>query len=279
MIWFALAAVYVRILFFNRFDVSFWIPLTFHRACTNWAEIHLLHPVFSGLVCGEDLPLSLKTVFLPLGVYHWFVASGGHLVFLQLLLQKLPLKNSIFTFCLLMAFSLTCGLQPPIARALISLIIGKLSGRWSLFLKPHQITWLAGLWSLALFPQWYTSFSFQLSWLVALALPWSSKHSLQSLWVSLLLVPISLHWSPLHLLYNIVLTPVFSLILFPLTLLGFALAPLTLIGNHLWELVIVFCKWLPSDHNPLSLPSPLVLWIYILALQCAHTLRRSNTHV
>lgn len=278
MLWFIYAALFLRILFFDRFDVTSLFPSTFHEACGTWTFIHRLHPVFSGLLCGSDLPAALKSLFLQLGIYHWFVASGGHLVFLQAFLQRLHVRHFSLTMALLFAFSMTCGMQPPIVRAFMGILLARLSLRWALFLRSHQITLLAGLASLLVFPKWYTSFSFQLSWLVALALPWSSKHFLQSLWVSILLIPLSFHWSFLHLLYNIVLTPLFSVLLFPLSIFFFAIAPWTLIGNSMWEFVVFCCQYLPKDHNPLSLPPPLLCWVYILSIHCAHLIFQKSQH-
>ncbi len=278
MLWIIFAALFLRILFFDRIDVAPLFPSTFHDACGTWTFIHKLHPIFSGLLCGSELPASLKSLFIQLGVFHWFVASGGHLVFLQAFLHRIHVRHFTLSMALLLAFSMTCGLQPPIVRAFMGILLARLSMRWALFLRPQQITMLAGLASLVFFPQWYTSFSFQLSWLVALALPWSSKHTLQSLWVSVLLIPLSSQWSFLHLLYNIVLTPLFSVVLFPLSILFFALAPWTLLGNSMWEFVIWCCQYLPKDHNPLSLPSPLLCWVYILGIHCAHIVYQKSRH-
>ncbi|MBY0383765.1 ComEC/Rec2 family competence protein [bacterium] len=219
-----------------------------------------------------------KNLFLQIGIYHWIVASGGHLIFLQTFIEKIGLKNSKIVFLFLLIFTLVCGFQPPIARSFISLFIAQFSKKHSLFLTRNQTTICAGLLTLLLFPQWYCSMSFQLSWLTALAFNNSQSDFVKCFMVSIFLVPLSRGWSARHLLYNVFLTPIFSHFLFPMTFIFFALAPWTLIGNQVWDFIFYIMALLPSQNLPLTPMPSFFIWSYLFLIQTFLLFQKEGRH-
>lgn len=274
MPWILFLLVYLRLCFWQNHDLALQPPSFFQNSCLSWVKIYQLHSVFSGLICGQSLQPHEKNLFLNLGVYHWFVASGGHLIFLQTMIETWISKNKVIISSVLILYSLVCGFQPPMVRSLVSLGLAVLSNRFALFLTPTQICLNAGLATLLLFPSWYNSFSFQLSWLAALALQQFRSDAAKSLMVSLFLFPLSQTWSALHLLYNVFLTPLFSKILFPMTFLLFLIAPFTNGGTLLWTFLLKMAEELPSQQvyfSPSS--SPTLIWLYIGLLQWLQSLK------
>lgn len=251
-------------------DFSLWTPTSLHGACVAWSESYHLAPVFAGLVCGASLPSLDQKLFLNLGIYHWLVASGGHLVFLQNLLQRV-VKNKAALITVLLGYALVCNFQPPIARSLVGLALSLLSDRASLFMTRSQLITSSGALTLFLFPDWWTSFSFQLSWLAALALSVQTTVFRQALMISFVLFPLSQSWSFLHLIYNFILTPLFAVFLFPVSVIFFVLAPFTSLGNLIWEGFFFIARGLPQDINPLVFESSTTtIWCYLLSLQTLH---------
>ncbi len=270
MTWLCLTLLLIRITVpgLQDFSLYTWTPL--HHACVEWSQSYHLAPVFAGLVCGASLPPQDQRLFLNLGIYHWLVASGGHLVFLQNILQKV-IKNKPTLLAVLFGYTLICNFQPPIARSLVGLALSLLSERVSLFMTRSQLITSTGALTLFLFPDWWTSFSFQLSWLAALALSVQKTLLRQALMISIVLFPLSQTWSLLHLIYNFLLTPLFAVFLFPMSVIFFILAPVTSLGNLIWDGFFTLAHYLPQDANPLLFDSSnTVIWCYILSLQTLH---------
>lgn len=267
MVWICFTLLLLRNLCLTDLDLGPWLSSPLHQACVNWTQSYSLSPVFAGLVCGAPLQPEDRKLFLNLGVYHWLVASGGHLIFLQSLLQKMISSKAVIV-SLLIGYALVCGLQPPIARSLVGLGLALMSERFSFFTSRSQLIVSTGALTLFIFPQWYTSFSFQLSWLAALALSAEKSIFRQSLLISVVLFPLSQTWSLLHLIYNLILTPLFAGFLFPMSLLFFVIAPFTLLGNFIWDCFFIFARHLPSEANPFLFEfSTFTIWCYIFCLQ------------
>jgi predicted membrane metal-binding protein len=279
MAWILFVLLHLRLLLLHNYDLALQPPVLFHSVCLSWVEEYRLHSVFSGLICGHALEPNEKNLFLNLGVYHWFVASGGHLIFLQTTIEMWLTKNKILIAILLFLYSLVCGFQPPMVRSLSSIGLSVFSSRFALFLNPTQICLNSGLLTLLLFPDWYNSFSLQLSWLTALALHQTKSESAKSFMVSIYLFPLSQTWSALHLFYNVLLTPLFSKLLFPMTFLFFLLAPITSFGSVLWTFLLKGAEVLPSQQVHFSLnSSPTLIWIYIGLLQGLQYLKTRARH-
>lgn len=278
MIWICLCTLFLRITLFQNLDLGPYLPLHLQQLCFSWVDSFRLNNIFAGLICGRSLPPTEKNIFLQLGIYHWVVASGGHLIFLQSSIEKIGLKNKKIVCLFLFTFAFICGFQPPIARSLLSLLIAQSSQRYSLFLTRNQTTLCAGLITLTLFPHWYLSMSFQLSWLTALALNNTSSNVVKCLSVSLILLPLSQTWSLLHLFYNIFFTPVFSHFIFPMTAIFFVIAPWTLWGNQIWDWIYHFMSLLPAQSSSLEPTPGFFIWSYLFSIQTFLLLRKEEPH-
>jgi hypothetical protein len=267
VVWFLFVFFFLRVLVYSG---SSWDlhSLSTQSYCVQWANHYQLMPVFAGLICGQPLPSSERSLFLNLGIYHWLVASGGHLLFIQLVLEKGGVKKNWVRSTVLLAYTMVCGFQAPILRAYTSLILDLFSKKQGLFLTRQQRNLNSGLFCLCLFPDWFGSFSFQLSWIASLAIQPKRSAAFQALNVSLFLWPLCQSWSFLHLIYNILLTPIFSLFLFPMTLFFFLLAPLLPFGNFFWQIFYKIFEHLPGEIVEIErFESSILVWIYIFSLQ------------
>jgi competence protein ComEC len=267
VIWILIPIFFVRVTLYPN---PLWrLNLLFAQdLCVQWSFQQQLSPIFAGLICGKSLPAAEQSLFLNLGIYHWLVASGGHLIFIQQILDWSRIKSSRFRFILLLVYTLICGFQAPILRAYMSLLLMYFSNQKGLFLTRQQRNLNAGLLCLCLFPEWLQSFSFQLSWIASLALDPKKSLAFQAFSISIFLWPLSLSWSPLHLIYNIVLTPLFSFFLFPMTIFFFLLAPIFPFGNIFWQVICKALQLLPSESNGLVSPdSSTDVWVYIWTVQ------------
>lgn len=267
MIWLSLFVLTIRLalirqdLGLNQFSTSL------HNQCVQWAHNYQVHSVITGLVCAEDLSSDAKSLFLGMGIYHWFVASGSHLLLLQSILSSLQLRGKIVVTTILFFYSFVCGFQPPMVRSLLSLLISFASQGFSLFLTPSQTVLIAGSLCLAIFPSWTESLSLQLSWLAALAMTQAQKEATKTCAVSLLLWPLFEKVSLLHLFYNITLTPFFSRYLFPLSFVFFILSPFTHLGTNFWDKLLQLLAQLPAELVSLdNNRSPLSIWSYLFSL-------------
>lgn len=189
----------------------------------------------SSLVCGKKIS-DPKHIFAlqSTGLIHIFVVSAGHLVVISEFLTYVRWPRFFITF-VLFVFTLMTGLQAPCLRSLVALLIGYFLIHRKLILSGHQIVFLTGILTLALFPQWSQSFSLQLSWAAALALSITSLFRnrnyshlqnmiITSFCVFIVLLPFmqrlgGLH--PLTILWNITLGTMTAFLLFPLSILAF----------------------------------------------------------
>jgi predicted membrane metal-binding protein len=271
VIWTCFALLLLRLWCFS--DVpSLQPPDDLHKACVQWSSAFGLDPLFASLICGSSLNSSYRHLFLNLGIYHWFIASGSHLVLLMQFLKKMRITNLKILALLLFLYALTTSWQAPIVRALFLLLLSLFSEHNELQMTPQEKNLCSALLCLTLNPEWFLSLSLPLSWLCSLAcerkaVPWK-----ESLKISLFLLPLFYKWSALHVLYNTLLTPLFSLFLFPLSLVFFMTAPLargiSSWGNLMWEHVVSVLRILPGDTNPLLIgPSMETVWLYVFLLQ------------
>lgn len=238
-------------------------------------------PSLQALLCGEKITdLNLKENLVKSSLIHIFIVSGSHLIFLDRFLSilKIPL---FLRFMGLGLYSLVVGWQAPAVRALASL--GMRAGLRHMGLSfPGDLVVLAcGLLALTLFPAWWRSLSFQMSWCAALALSFPSILGLSSRsWKSLLysqflilgiMAPLLWGWGSLHptgVLSNLFLGPVVAVILLPLSFLAlFHESLLTIFA----KVLLLFEFTLTSVVEPVPLPDESALptsffWIWIFFL-------------
>lgn len=255
---------------------------SFQQKCTNLVPSQTENPhVMSSLVCGEKLTdESLKQNLVKTSLIHIFVISGSHLILLDELLSILKIPV-LLRFLFLGFYSLVVGWQPPAVRALVALGVrlGFKKMRWHF--PPDLLTLIAGLLTLTLFSEWWTSNSLLMSWCAALALCWVPLLRIKNKWTALfisqgaiylfMIVPLwglgSVH--PLSLLYNIFLGPVVAFVLLPLSVLAMVFPATSLVFDFVFG---VFAKFLGVMAEPISLhsnPAPSLgwLWVWILAWQ------------
>ncbi|MEK2688240.1 ComEC/Rec2 family competence protein [Bdellovibrio sp. GT3] len=237
------------------------------------------HTALASIVCGEQLQdQNLKQNLQKTSLIHIFVISGSHLLLLDELFATLRVPFFV-RFLLLSLYSLVVGWQPPAVRALSAL---GLRGSFKKFKWPFPadtMTLIAGCFTLILFPEWWNSTSFLMSWCAALALSSVSllkiKNSLHRLVFTqvcifvFMMVPLwglsSLH--PLSLLYNLLLGPLVSYLLLPLGFLTMAF-PITV---GVFDFVIEFFSWMlvwTSEPVPTARASTVeitYLWVWIFS--------------
>ena len=119
--------------------------------------------LYSAFICGERLPEGeIKKTFIALGIIHLMVISGAHLIFLERIWNLLPVfrfKNIILALFLLI-YSMSAGLNPPILRALFSLLLTRMNKELKLFWSPYVRVHISGLLCLLCQSAWFHSLSF-----------------------------------------------------------------------------------------------------------------------
>lgn len=242
----------------------------------------------ASLLCGEKITdTELQKYLQRTSLIHIFVISGSHLILLDELLGILRIPLFV-RFIFLGFYSLAVGWQAPAVRALIALGTRHSFKYFRLHLPPDLMVLVAGLVTLILFPPWWDSLSLLMSWCAALALCWGSLLRVKSTLPRLLLSQVgifvfmsaplwglgSLH--PLSLIYNLLLAPVVSYVLLPLSFLVTLLPS----GVFIFDGVMDFFRQsLEVLSEPIVLhktrpPSVAQLWLWICFWQIVmHFLR------
>ncbi len=129
-----------------------------------------------GMLLGGSIGLSdeVREVFATNGLAHLLSVSGTHFAllagFLLLVLRPLPVKvRKILIFVLLCAYTLLCGLKPPIVRALCMSVV-LLFGRSGAV--RGNLLCLTGIVLLCFRPAWILDVGFQLSFGAVVGLIW-----------------------------------------------------------------------------------------------------------
>ena len=251
------------------------IVQSLHAWCMHHVQENTLNhtDIYSALLCGKRLETSpTRMIFTQVGMIHFMVVSGAHLMFLEKLWNKLPpwpFKN-IMIFLSLLIYSLMAGLNPPVLRALVSFLIHRLSQKLQLSWTPYWRVMVSGLITLMLKPQWVTSTSLQLSWIGSLGFVSARYSQLVSSFICyILILPIISQWTVLHPLsvgMNFILFPLLSVTLFPLSVFSFIFPPLFPVTSFFWSLLIQILNFIqPIFKSPFYIP-PLFgfnIWIYI----------------
>ena len=233
------------------------------------------------LLCGEKITdLRLKENLSKTSLIHIFVVSGSHLLLLDQVLSilRIPL---FLRFLSLGFYSLSVGWQPPAARALGALIIRAGFRHYRFYFPGDLLVLVCGLLALVLFPAWWTSMSFQMSWCASLALTLPSIFGIRSrtwkaalasqVFIFCVMMPVLWGWGSLHplgLICNLILAPVVALVLLPAALLA-TLHPWLMIAFA--KLLSIFEVLINAAAEPVSLPElqaisggPLWIWIFSL---------------
>ena len=231
--------------------------------------------LYSALLCGERLPEGkMKQTLVAFGMIHLMVISGAHLIFLEKTWNLLPpfqLKNFLLTFFLL-TYSISAGLNPPVLRALFSLLLSRINKELKLFWSPYLRVHISGLLCLLCQNSWFDSLSLQLSWIASIGMSNPRLSRLKSCALTFILIlPIVNQWGnshPLSIILNWVVTPLISCLFLPLSLLTLPFPFLRPLTDQLWGLFLHTLNSLrPLVENTVielswSLSS-FQIWIYI----------------
>ena len=198
--------------------------------------------VYSAIVCGERLPEGeLKKTFIALGIIHLMVISGAHLIFLEKAWGLLPpfrFKNSLLALFLI-TYSLSAGLNPPVLRALFSLMLSRVNHELKLFWSPYLRVCLSGLLCLLCQGAWFHSLSLQLSWIASMGMsnPYFSRVK-SCIITFILILPVVSSWSSVHpfsIIINWLMVPLAGSVLLPFSLLIIPFPFIRPFVNFLWE--------------------------------------------
>jgi competence protein ComEC len=233
------------------------------------------------LLCGEKITEnSLKDHLMKTSLIHIFVVSGSHLLLFDQVLSifRIPL---FLRFLCLGFYSLAVGWQAPAVRALLALISRAGLHRWRFYFPGDLGVLLCGLLALILFPAWWQSMSFQMSWCAALALSipgilglssrsWKGALLAQGL-IYVVMLPLLWGWGSLHplgILCNLILAPVVALVLLPLSFLAifheYLRSAFAFVLNIFESLLKAVAEPIAIPHLP-ALPTA-TLWLWILFL-------------
>ena len=253
----------------------------FHEKCLSSVPTSSSHgSTLASLVCGEKITdETLKENLSRTSLIHIFVVSGSHLLLLDQLLSifKIPL---FVRFLLLGFYSLLVGWQAPVVRAFTTLALRAGLKNSFLSFPPDLVVLLGGLLGLVIFPAWWSSLSYQMSWCAGLALSFTAILRLRRSWKQavtaqlgifvLMSAPLwglgSLH--PLSIVYNLILAPVVSYALLPLSLASL-IHPVFLwcfdgVMGVFEELLFVIAEPIKIVRGPL--PSSGFLWFWIFSI-------------
>ncbi len=265
------------LLFISPFNLEIFNPIiqTLHEWCLYRVNEHTMDhtDIYSALLCGKRLEeRSIRTIFTQVGLIHFMVVSGAHLIFLERLWNKFPswpFKNILIFFSLLI-YSLMSGLNPPVLRALISFLIHRLSQKIKLSWNPYWRVMVSGVITLILKPHWIASTSLQLSWIGSLGFVTARYSTLVSSFLCyFFILPIISQWTVLHPLsigMNFIFFPLLSITLFPLSIFSFIFPVFFPITSFFWSLWIQFLNSLqPLFKATFYIPSlsGFNVWIYI----------------
>lgn len=200
-----------------------------HQICLNQVSQGPFAEILRAVVCGENISIpDYRTPLQNAGIIHLFVVSGGHLIFLMEWIERgsRALKVCVpwgVTFAVLTLYGGVANFQPPIARALIFMVLARVGSQALLNWPEWILHAVAGILSYALLVSDSTGeLSLILSWQASIALSLLAKGGpfTQAGGVYLAVVP-ALLWinvpTPLSILINVLLVPVFSWVLLPVS--------------------------------------------------------------
>ncbi len=252
----------------------------FHQKCVQILPTESVNrKTLSSLLCGENITdTELKENLVKTSLIHIFVISGSHLILLDELLSILRIP-AIVRFFFLSIYSLAVGWQPPAVRALIALGVRILFRRWNWKFPSDLTSLIAGMATLALFPEWWNSLSLVMSWCAALALCWVSVLKIKNKFSALLISQLAIFlfmsaplWGlgtlhPLSLLYNLLLAPVVAFLLLPLAFFASLIHPLVPIFDVVMNAFNVLLKIVaePITMTRGTAPAIGLLWMWVFA--------------
>lgn len=195
--------------------------------------------IYKALSCGSGIyQFKGAALFKQLGIIHLFVLSGAHIVFAERVLYRFS-KDSRKIFIGLIVLTLVTGIKAPAFRALTHWCLKNLSIKNELNWSPSLSIAMTGFFCLCLNPTWWLGLSLPLSWVATLSFCfYPNSQSKSIVLVYLLSLPLLLNLgpaSPISILVNLLFSPIFFSLLFPLTWLSGMVPALQYFCDPLWE--------------------------------------------
>ena len=247
----------------------------FHKFCLDWSvSWGEFYHVALALSCGsKKSSLQIFETFKHLGLVHLLVISGAHLALLEKFLTRIKTPQLGVGFFLL-CFTFMSGANPPVVRAFGFYSFHLINKKFRLFYSPLESTIISSALIVCLLPTWWGSLSFLMSVLASL-LVHSHKTSFLRLCTRMYLglIPVLIFLGiphPLSILINWIFTPIFTVLLFPLSLLAYFWPLWGPIANTAWIWTHEILTQIPLNMLTKTLPfKPLWmigLWGYVLFL-------------
>lgn len=259
-----------------------------HQLCLLLAPQSKFTELYQASICGQNLnSISYNNLYLSTGLLHLIVVSGAHLIFLHKILLALKLNKNI---CLLF-LCIYCALnrfEPPIFRAFIFLLCLDYFNRKNLRIGPLWVFFLSYLLCLCFQSQWLHSLSFTLSCLSSLILLVFNKSQLKHILlrqlgiqcISALFFSMGASQFFLFFVCNLIFSPIFSIILFPLSLLAFLIPKLQFASDRLWLYFHYSLEYIIGIHQAFTYNSDFKQWptyFYTLLILCLWSFFRCLT--
>lgn len=264
-------------------DFSAEIARPFQQICISLSpSVTDFRELYLATICGINPPnTELMWDFRNTGLFHLIVVSGAHLSFLASLIILIPistrptrfgnLKKMVLIGSLLL-YAFASGLNPPIVRAVAGYFFFAVQKRYHWGWSKYSVVIGSGLFCLTVFPAWWSSLSFLMSWLASLAIILPGKNWQKATYCyALLLLPMSqFQWNhPLTIGFNLILAPVLGFIVLPFSLLPFFIPPLVFLSDGVWWTVtslVHFSSQAVSSASPPFSVAKWLIWVAVFAL-------------
>jgi ComEC/Rec2-related protein len=246
-------------------NYSAYLSQLFNNNCKNMADAApLLSAVQNGLICGVNImPKEISNHLKKLGIIHWFVVSGAHLIFIEKLLTGLKIGYRPLLLLILFFYALVAGMNAPVMRAFVNILfiywLSESTNSWPTLI----ISLISGLSTIFLFPQFLLSQSFYLSWACSLILllcqNFSRNKKSQTTMISSVaiyfgLIPFLISLGiphPISIFINLLFNSVFSIFLFPITVLSMFFSQLRPLCLFLWENLFRLFELIGHEISPM----------------------------
>lgn len=218
-----------------------------HLLCVQACSLSDHRDLVEAIVCGESLiSKSDRQIFERSGLIHLLVVSGSHLIVLDSLLSFF-VPNSVRAL-LLLTYGAAANFQPPILRSLVFLFFNWVNEQSGLRLARWQLTTLSGFLVVPFCSTHWSLLSLCLSWCAALSLDLVAQRKRTLLakiiehtsLFSLIAIPLAFiavpH--PFVALTNLCFSSLFSLMLFPASLVTHLTQELSLVCESIWDLTL-----------------------------------------
>lgn len=264
-------------------DFSAELARPFQKICTGLSpRLTDFRELYSATICGINPSNSeIMWDFRNTGLFHLIVVSGAHLSFLATIIMLLPIKTrptrfgnlkKVVLVGALLVYAFASGLNPPIVRALVAYFIFAIQRRHHWGWSNYSVLVGSGLLCLCVFPAWWSSLSFIMSWLASFAiiLPGKVWQKAAYCYVLMLLPMSQFQWNhPLTIGFNLLLGPVLGFIVLPFSLLPFFIPPLVKLSDWVWWLVttlVHYSSQVVTSASPLVVFPAWLVWLFIFAL-------------